>query len=228
MKYFTIPTPPPQIFYFPPSFSQVAQKFFWIPYKIITKITQKSEKYLRKHTFKFPKNFSNSFLIECYARIIRICVVSNHFCYWHGNSLSEILENFQRNFAGCFFGYLSNFFGKIFQTFLGFFDFAIFLPFQYEWELSILIDNCPWSIWSINTYRYFIVLILPITNANSGGKMVTHAWSSNGFHVPPFSEPTATHFYYFWIPLVACLAGAGAPGNWTVNLSQTVSEDFIS
>ncbi len=50
----------PQIFYFPRNFSQVAPKFSQILHKIITKIIQKSEKYLQKHIFKCPENFSDS------------------------------------------------------------------------------------------------------------------------------------------------------------------------
>ncbi len=37
---------------------------------------------------------------------------------------------------------------------------------EYEWEVSILIDNWPFSI---DTYRYFIISILPITSFNRFG-----------------------------------------------------------
>ncbi len=49
------------IFYFLRDFPQVAPKFSRILHEIISKITQKSEKYLQKHTFKF---FSDIFQIS--------------------------------------------------------------------------------------------------------------------------------------------------------------------
>ncbi len=154
-KYLTIS---PKIFYFPPNFSQVAPKFLRILHKIIIKITQKSEKYLQKHTFKFPENFSNSFHIYCCARIIWICVVSSDFYYWHRYSLNEILEKFQRNFAWHFFQISFKFlwknisnFSRVFQFFLFFCHLSMNGKCQY---LSITVPIVSILI-ATSLYRYF-------------------------------------------------------------------------
>ncbi len=156
LKYLTIS---PWIFHLPGNFSQVAPEFLPILHKTITKITQKSKKYLKKLTFKFYENFSNSFYIDCCAWIIRICVVSNHFYYWHRYSLSEISEKFCLYFFRISFKFL----WKNISNFSWVVHFCYFFVIS-VWMGSIILryfNNCPESI---DTYRYFIVSILPITN----------------------------------------------------------------
>ncbi len=154
------------MFYFPRTFSQVAPKFSQILHNVITKITQKSEKYLEKHTFQFLENFPNSFLIDCCARIIWMCVVSIHFYYWQRYSLSEIVEKLQRNFAWYFFWISQISLEKYLKFFLGVFIILVSMNEKYRYlsitvpEVSILpitsfpflVARSPWNFYRFLTY----------------------------------------------------------------------------